>query len=93
MLSAVGPFTARTRSPVVASQKYVLAYLRSGDLTPIHVHDGESEAMRDLSRCREDALAAKQAARQQLGGFMLRHDRRYPGKKQGTKSGDKGGNG
>lgn len=61
-------------------------FLRSGDLTAIHVHDGESEAMRDLSRCREDALAAKQAARQQLGGFMLRHDRRYPGKKQGTKA-------
>jgi transposase len=61
-------------------------FLRSGDLTPIHVPDARTEAMRDLSRCREDALAAKQAARQQLGGLMLRHDRRYAGKKQGTKS-------
>ena len=60
-------------------------FLRSGDLSPIHIHDGETEAMRDLSRCREDAMAAKQAARQHLGALMLRHDRRYPGKQQGTK--------
>jgi transposase len=61
-------------------------FLRSGDLKPIHVPEGETEAMRDLSRAREDALKAKQTARQQLGGFLLRHGLRYSGKKQGTKA-------
>jgi transposase len=48
-------------------------FLRSGDLTPIHVPNEDTEAMRDLVRARD-------ACRQQLGKFLLRHDRVYPGK-------------
>ena len=59
-------------------------FLRSGDLVPIHVPDGQTEAMRDLSRGREAALKAKQAARQHLGSMALRYGRRYPGARQGT---------
>ena len=61
-------------------------FLRSGDLVAIHVPDGQTEAMRDLSRAREDAYHAVQAARQQLGGFLLRHGRRYPGRHHGTQA-------
>jgi len=50
---------------------------RAGELTAVWVPDGEQEAMRDLMRCREDAKAAERQARQQLGGFLLRHGRTY----------------
>jgi transposase len=54
--------------------------LRSGDLTPVWVPDEETEAMRDLVRARDDAKKAERVARQQLGKFLLRLGRRYPGK-------------
>jgi len=54
-------------------------FLRSGDLTPIHVPEEATEAMRDLERAREDAKKAKQVARHQLQKFLLRHGRRYDG--------------
>src|SRR6267143_1245907 len=36
--------------------------------------------MRDLERARDDARKAERAARHQLGKFLLRHGRIYPGK-------------
>lgn len=56
-------------------------FLRSGDLVAIHVPDEETEAMRDLSRARHDAVKAQLRARQQLSRFLVRHGRRYPGKR------------
>jgi len=38
------------------------------------------EAIRDLSRAREDAVNSRVQARHQLKGFLLRHDLRYTGK-------------
>jgi transposase len=61
-------------------------FLRSGDLTAIHVPDEETEAMRDLERARDDAKKAERAARHQLAKFLLRHGRIYPGKTAWTKS-------
>jgi transposase len=55
-------------------------FLRSGDLTEIHVPDAATEAMRDLERARDDAKKAERVARHQLGKFLLRQGRRYPGK-------------
>ena len=55
-------------------------FLRSGDLTPIHVPEAATEAMRDLERCREDAKRAERTARHQLSKFLLRHGRTYKGK-------------
>jgi transposase len=55
-------------------------FLRSGDLTEIHVPDEETEAIRDLERARDDAKRAEKVARHQLGKFLLRHGRRYTGK-------------
>jgi len=57
-------------------------FLRSGDLTEVHVPDQATEAIRDLERARDDAKRAERAARQQLGRFLLRHGRRY---EDGTK--------
>jgi transposase len=59
-------------------------FLRSGDLTAIHVHDAQTEAMRDLERARDDAKNAERVARQQLSKFLLRHGRVYPQKKTWT---------
>src|SRR5712691_5221703 len=53
---------------------------RAGELTPIWVPETETEAMRDLTRAREDAKYAQTRARQRLGSFLLRHGRRYAGK-------------
>ncbi len=55
-------------------------FLRSGDLTEVHVPEPATEAMRDLERCRDDAKRAERRARHQLGKFLLRHGRSYPGK-------------
>ena len=53
---------------------------RAGELTPIHVPDEVDEAMRDLVRTREDAVAMQRQARQRLGALLLRNDIRYVGK-------------
>ena len=50
---------------------------RAGNLTQIVLPDSRDEAMRDLSRTREDAIAARLRARQQLKSMMLRHGRSY----------------
>lgn len=47
--------------------------------------DEETEALRDLVRAREDVVRALRSARQQLGGFLLRHERIYAGKSHWTK--------
>jgi transposase len=55
-------------------------FLRSGDLTTVHVPEAATEAMRDLERCRDDAKRAERTARHQLSKFLLRHGRIYHGK-------------
>ena len=55
-------------------------FLRSGDLTPVHVPSEQTEAMRDLERAREDAKRAERTARNVLSKFLLRHGCRYAGK-------------
>lgn len=59
---------------------------RAGELKAIWVPDEAHEAVRDLCRAREDAVGARLKARQQLKAFLLRHDRRYPGKTSWNKS-------
>ena len=54
-------------------------FLRSGDLTEVHVPDAAAEAIRDLERARDDAKCAERAARHQLSKFLLRHDRHWEG--------------
>jgi transposase len=53
--------------------------LRAGELTPVYVPNAEDEAIRDLSRAREDALLGLKSARQRLKSFLLRHNIRYSG--------------
>ena len=53
---------------------------RAGELIPVWVPEIESEAMRDLTRCREDAKYTQTKARQRVQSFLLRHGRRYPGR-------------
>ncbi|AWN15565.1 IS110 family transposase [Salinisphaera sp. LB1] len=60
--------------------------LRSGDLTAVWVPDAEQEAMRDLTRAREDLKAIERTARQRLGAFLLRHGHVYPGKSRWTQA-------
>jgi len=55
-------------------------FLRSGDLTEVHVPDAATEAMRDLERCRDDAKRAERTVRHQLSKFLLRHGSNYNGK-------------
>ena len=59
---------------------------RSGDLTAVWVPDPEQEAMRDLTRAREDMKGLELKARQRLGAFLLRHDRVYTGKCRWTQA-------
>jgi transposase len=59
---------------------------RAGELHPVWVPDEETEAMRDLTRAREDAKYVQTKARQRLQSFLLRHGRRYPGRSSWTKT-------
>jgi transposase len=54
--------------------------MRSGDLTSVYVPTVEDEAIRDLSRAREDAIRDLKAAKFRLKAFLLRHDIRYTGR-------------
>jgi transposase len=51
--------------------------VRAGELTNIVVPDERDEAMRDLSRAREDACAARLRIRQQMKAMLLRLGRDY----------------
>jgi transposase len=53
---------------------------RSGDLTAVYVPKVEDEAMRDLTRAREDAISDLKDATFRLQAFLLRHDIRYVGR-------------
>jgi transposase len=53
--------------------------MRSGDLTPVYVPQVEDEAIRDLSRAREDTIRDLKAAKFRLKAFLLRQDIRYIG--------------
>ena len=48
--------------------------MRSGDLTPVDFPQVEDEAIRELTRVREDAVRALKAAKYRLKAFLLRQD-------------------
>jgi transposase len=54
--------------------------MRSGDLTPVYVPQVEDEAIRALSRAREDALRDLKTAKHRLTALLLRHDIRSTGR-------------
>lgn len=59
---------------------------RAGELTAVWVPGEEQEAVRDLTRAREDMKANERRACQQLGAFLLRHGRVYTGKSRWTQA-------
>ena len=60
--------------------------LRAGELTPVWVPDEAQEALRDLTRAREDMKRFQKMAKQRLLAFLLRHGRTYPGKVKWTQA-------
>ena len=53
---------------------------RAGDHTVVYVPKVADEAIRDLTRAREDTLRELKAAECRLKAFLLRHDIRYTGR-------------
>jgi len=53
---------------------------RAGELTSVYVPALDDEAMRDLTRAREDAKSVERKAKQRILAFLLRHGHRYGGK-------------
>lgn len=60
--------------------------LRAGELTAVWVPDERHEAMRDLTRAREAAVADLRSKRQQVLAFLLRHELHYAGKRTWSKA-------
>jgi len=54
--------------------------MRSGDLSPIYGPGIEDEALRDLSRGRDDAMQDLKRCKRRLKSFLLRQDIRYEGR-------------
>ena len=54
--------------------------MRSGDLSSTYVPQVEDEALRDLSRGREDAMDDLKRSKRRLKSFLLRQDIRYEGR-------------
>lgn len=52
---------------------------RAGELTAVYVPGPEDEAIRDLTRSREDAVINHRRARQHLAALLLRQNIRYTG--------------
>jgi transposase len=59
---------------------------RAGELTAVWVPDGGQEALRDLTRAREDMKALQREAKQRLMAFLLRHGKSYGGKSNWTQA-------
>ena len=57
---------------------------RAGELTPVWVPEDEQEALRDLTRAREDMKHFERQAKQRLLAFLLRHGWVYSGKARWT---------
>src|SRR6185437_10496346 len=57
---------------------------RASNLVTVALPDERDEAIRDLSRAREDAGTARLRARLQLKAMLLRHGRSYQGKSSWT---------
>jgi transposase len=53
--------------------------MRSGDLTPVDVPQVDAEAIRDLSRAREESIRDLNAAKYRLKALLLRQDSRDTG--------------
>ena len=53
---------------------------RSGDLTPVYVPTVDDEAIRDLTRAREEVISDLKDAKFRLKAFLLRQDIRYAGR-------------
>jgi transposase len=66
--------------------KRLARFLRSGDLTKVYVPNEETEALRALTRTREDAVQAQQRARGQLRNFLVHQGLKYPGSSNWTKA-------
>jgi transposase len=60
--------------------------LRAGELTAVWVPDGAQEALRDLTRAREDMKHLQRQAKQRLLAFLLRHNQRYSGASNWTQA-------
>lgn len=50
---------------------------RAGELSAVWVADEEQEAMRDLTRAREDMKHLERQSKQRLNAFLLRHGQQY----------------
>ena len=59
---------------------------RAGELTAVWVPDGAQEALRDLTRAREDMKHLQRQAKQRLLAFLLRHGKCYDGKSNWTQA-------
>lgn len=59
---------------------------RAGELTAVWVPDGAQEALRDLTRAREDMKHLQRQAKQRLLAFLLRHGQHFAGKSKWTQA-------
>lgn len=59
---------------------------RAGELTAVYVPDAQDEAIRDLTRAREDAVSAARKAKQRLLAFLLRNHLTFPGRSKWSKA-------
>jgi transposase len=59
---------------------------RAGELTAVYVPHSEDEAIRDLTRAREDAKSTAKKAKQNLCAFLLRNGHVYTGKTNWSKA-------
>lgn len=61
-------------------------FLRSGELTAVHIPDAADEVIRDLCRARTDAMDDHMRSRQRLSALLLRNGFHYRGKSPWTEA-------
>ncbi|WP_241030703.1 transposase [Paraburkholderia sp. Ac-20347] len=59
---------------------------RAGELSPVWIPDQAQEALRDLTRAREDMKHLQRPAKRRLLSFLSRHGHRYAGRSRWTQA-------
>jgi transposase len=59
---------------------------RAGELTAVWVPGSAQESLRDLTRAREDMKQLQRQIKQRMQAFLLRHGKRYGGKRNWTQA-------
>lgn len=80
------PKKKKKRKNDILDSQSLASHLRNGEIHEVYVHDPDDEARRELTRLRLATKKKQRVVQQQVLAFLRRHEKRYPGKTNWTKT-------